>query len=282
MAGLAGQGSPRGVGVTAPLAAPKPLPVPKGLAGQGSPRGVGVTVAPGAPPKVQSPNPTPNQHAEALAGGPQQQVSATSSGSSGGGGGGNAVAPLDATALANIANYIFKANQSLALLGNTDTQANAAYESTQAALAHQQPLDQLKLETAANSRGGLYSSAYGQQNANLGYAYATKLGSAQQKLASTLATDQLKQAGIEGGIPTYEQQQGAASASRLAALAAKAPLQAPVPKKASPAPKKASPAKAAVAKGVARVIGNGAAAAVGAGVVKGLGGAPKGGKKGKK
>lgn len=84
------------------------------------------------------------------------------------------VSPLDSTYFQNLASNNLKVGNQIngwtADIGNTQT----ALQSALAALAYQQPRDQLKTEQAANQRGALYSSVYDQDLGNLNNSYLTK------------------------------------------------------------------------------------------------------------
>ena len=62
---------------------------------------------------------------------------------------------------------------------NQQTQANIGLQNTQTAYAHQQPLDVLAAQIAANRRGGLWSASLAQQIGNIGSSYLTKNAAAQ-------------------------------------------------------------------------------------------------------
>lgn len=117
---------------------------------------------------------------------------------------------LDATALANIAAYLQKTGQSI-----TSDQGRIGQ------LNQQDPIQQLKLMTVANAGGGLYGSAYGQQQGNLTAQQNYNIGQLQNAIA-----------GLQASEPIYESQQAADSADRAAAAAAKsapAPITTPAP-----------------------------------------------------
>lgn len=130
---------------------------------------------------------------------------------------------LDATALNNIAENQFKANNSINTLtgniGNLRTNLQAALSQ----LAYQQPRDQLKLEQGANQRGALYSSAYNQDLGNVNQGYLTKqtgLTTAEGQSEGGIA-GQIQ--AILGGIPLYNRGQATDSANRAIAAAAANP-----------------------------------------------------------
>lgn len=134
-----------------------------------------------------------------------------------------ALPPLDAQSAANIANYLFKANQSTQNLAQQEANLTTGYQAQQAQLAHQQPLDELRLMTGANARGGLDSSAYGQQLGNLNYSYLGRQGANTANYNAKYGSLASKMADIAAGIPIYEGGQAEAAAGRESALAAKNP-----------------------------------------------------------
>ena len=147
------------------------------------------------------------------------------------GGAGGAPSDLDSTYYQNVANYLYKTNNSInadqAKIGNDQT----ALQTALGTLAYQQPRDQLALEQKANAGGGLFSSVYSQNLGNLNQKYltsqnadTTKYGGDIQALATAIAN-------LQGGLPLYESGQAEASAGRAATLAANA-----APPAATPAP----------------------------------------------
>lgn len=227
MAGFAGlTGGTMGKLGAPKLPAPKPLTATSGTRSVAGPPGTGGFRLAGAPPytapKPSIPTNSPIQFSNPFQTTPRvPQVSPQTAASTVGGGA--SPAPLDATALANIAAYINKTNNSMAGLGVTQAADQGRYQSSYDALKQQNPLADLKLMTGANDRGGLYSSAYGQQLGNLNQQYQTKEGDLYSGLQGQLQAIASRMAGYQSSIPAYESQQATASAQRLAALAANAP-----------------------------------------------------------
>lgn len=200
-------------GTWGPLSAPPP-PAPPRLAPRPGPG------APGAAPGA----------AGQAAGTSGTQTPASSSGT-----------PLDATALNNIATNTFKATNSINGLNTNIGNLQTNLASALAALAYQQPRDQLGLEQGANKNGALYSSVYNQNLGNLNHSYATR--------QSDLTTAEGQQEGglraqiaaILGGEPLYNQGQANESGQRAITAAQNNPATGqPVPSTAPPAAPAAS------------------------------------------
>lgn len=164
--------------------------------------------------------------------------------------------PLDAQYNANVAMNTFKVNQSIGSLNQQDTNNSVNLQTALAALAYQQPRDQLTTEQNANRRGALYSSVYNQQAGDLAHKYATQQTADQTGFNQKHGAIQSQIAGLKAGIPIYNQGQAQASAARVAALIAAnpatgAPLSVPITKPAAVPPGQAAkpgqPPKAAAA-----------------------------------
>ena len=137
---------------------------------------------------------------------------------------GSPAAPtLDATAIANMAENQFKANQAIANLQQQQTSASTALQQQLAALHQQQPLSDLRLMTGANARGGLLTSAYGQQLGNLNQTFADKQLADQSAYGDKSAQIANAITGLQQGVPIYDAQQAAAAAERASNTAAKSP-----------------------------------------------------------
>lgn len=129
--------------------------------------------------------------------------------------------PLDSTYYQNIADYLFKTQNSINADQAKQTADSTALQGALGQLNYQQPRDQLSLEQKANAGGGLFSSVYGQNLGNLNQKYltaqnndTTKYGGDIQSLAATIA-------GLQGSIPLYNAGQAEASATRAASAAEK-------------------------------------------------------------
>lgn len=223
-----------------------------GLTYAGAPASVAAKV-PKPPKATGAPKPTANPDAAPAAA--ATPAPAPSSGGS------SAVPPLDPTAIANIAAYITKTNNSVNALGSVTTNPDGTlsgfggtagndqntYQANLAALKQANPLADLKAMTTNNARGGLYSSSYGQQLGNINQGYQTKEGTLGTNLQSALGAIAAKIAALQGGIPLDEAKEAAASAGRLAGLAAATPVPAPAPVPVNAAPAVSSPALPSVA-----------------------------------
>lgn len=167
------------------------------------------------------------------------------------GGGGAADSPLDATYYNDIANYLFKTNNSIAADQAKIAQNNTALQSALGQLNYQEPRSDLALNQGMNARGGLYSSVQQQGLADLGTKFATArtantthYGNLNQGLQSEIGN---LQATEDPNSPTMlafalaSAQRAAAAAQANQALGAPAPALAPAP---SPAPVAAAPSTA--------------------------------------
>ena len=146
--------------------------------------------------------------------------------------------PLDSTYYQNVADNWARIGTSIGALNLQGTQDQTALQTALAALAYQQPRDQLAAEQAANRGGGLYSSVENLNQANLAHAYATKNIAA--NTTYTNAIDRLagQIAGLNQGGTQYEHEQQTASGQRAVTAAANAPAPAaPAAPKATAAPK---------------------------------------------
>ena len=130
---------------------------------------------------------------------------------------------LDSTYYANVAANQGKINSQIAGLNQQQGFDQTALQGQLAQLQHQEPLDQLKVEQGANSRGALYSTPYAQQQGQLQYSYLGRQGAAQDNYARAAAAIASKIAGLNAGEPLYEAQQAADATTRAANLAAKNP-----------------------------------------------------------
>lgn len=130
---------------------------------------------------------------------------------------------FDSTALANIAANQFRVNNQLNALNQTSAMDQTALQQALAALSYQQPRDSLALEEAANRRGALFSSVYGQQLGDLTHKYSTREMQAKQATANKLAAIASQIAALRGGVSIYNEGQAAAAAQRAAQAAAKDP-----------------------------------------------------------
>jgi hypothetical protein len=183
------------------LSTPKPgtggLAAPQTQTKQSSPQQPGLSPsAPAAP----APSPTP----------------ATQSGA-------GSSSPLDSTYFNNLAANQFKVNNQLNQLSATSQNDNTALKSALDQLAYQQPRDSLKLEQGANRAGGLYSSVYDQNLGNLQNSYLTRQSAATQSNAQKQAAIQSQIAGIQGGVPIYNNEQYDAAVGRAIKNAANNP-----------------------------------------------------------
>ena len=182
----------------------------QGIRAQGGPPATG-GVPPTGPPPVTGPIPTPRP----------------TGGGKGGKGGGGGPSPLDAEYYQNVANYLFRTNNSIANANQAIGLDRTALQAALGQLGYQQPRSDLALEQQANQNGALYSSAYGQNLANLNYQYAGReaglTNSANDKIAQL--AQQIAQ--LRGGIPLYENAQAYLAAQRAAAAAAKNPAAGP-------------------------------------------------------
>lgn len=143
--------------------------------------------------------------------------------------------PLDSTYDQNVNDFLFKTNNSI----NSDqakiAAANIAYQNALGQLAYQQPRDALALEQKANANGGLFSSVYDQNQANLQHAYSLKQAAAQSSHDNSVNSLTAAIAALQGEIPLYEASQAEAAAQRAAQLAQNNPaLGAPPPAAAAP------------------------------------------------
>lgn len=130
---------------------------------------------------------------------------------------------LDSTYYANTAQNAFNVGNQVNAINLRDAIAGTNLESALGQLAFTQPRDELKLEQGANQRGALYSSVYSQNLGDLNKGYADKQAGLQNAYASQLAQDASQIEALQGGIPLYNDQQAAGSASRASALAARNP-----------------------------------------------------------
>ena len=146
-------------------------------------------------------------------------------------GAGNAPSPatttggtdLDSTYYNNIANYLFKTNNSINADQAAQTNDQVALQGALGQLAYAQPRDQLALEQKANAGGGLFSSVYGQNLGNLNQKFLTEQNADTTKYNGDIQALAAKIAALQGSIPLYNSSEAEASATRAAALAAKNP-----------------------------------------------------------
>lgn len=162
---------------------------------------------PPAPPRL-APRPGPSPGAAPGAAGQAAGTSGTQTPASSSG------TPLDATALSNIAENQFKANNSINSLNAQSGSDTTALQTALAQLAYQQPRDQLSLEQGANRNGALYSSVYNQNLGNLNHSYLTRQNAATDTNAQQQASIASQIQAILGGEPLYNQGQAAASGQR--------------------------------------------------------------------
>jgi hypothetical protein len=127
--------------------------------------------------------------------------------------------PLDSTYYQNVADNTFKVQNAINALNLTGTNDQTALQTALAALAYQQPRDQLALEQKANQSGGLYSSVENMNQANLVHSYATKQTADQTTYQNDLAKIAAQIAADQGGIPVYNANQALLSGARAATLA---------------------------------------------------------------
>lgn len=135
--------------------------------------------------------------------------------------GSGAPSGLDATYYANVnANNLKVGNEinSLNLKGSGD---QTAMQAALAQLQYAQPRADLALEQKANQAGALYSSVYGQNLGNQNYSYLGKEGAAIDRNAQLQDAIAQQIAGLQEGIPAYNEAQAAAAEQRSSALAAK-------------------------------------------------------------
>lgn len=153
---------------------------------------------------------------------------------------------LDSTYYNNVADYLFKTQNTINNDQYTIGTDQNALQSALGQLNYAQPRAALAAEQKSNLAGGLFSSAEQQGQADLAQKYltartndTTKYDTAIQKLSDAIA-------GLQAGIPLYENAQAEASATRAAAAAQKNPAQAapPAPAAAAAAPAAAAPAAA--------------------------------------
>ena len=130
---------------------------------------------------------------------------------------------LDDTYFGNVAQNQFNVNQKQLALGQQSAASTQALNTALNQLAYQQPRDQLALEQAANRRGALYSTVYGQQSGDLGLKYATQRTGQIDADAARQTGYQQQGKALSEGIPIYNQRQALQSALRQAALDAKNP-----------------------------------------------------------
>ena len=156
--------------------------------------------------------------------------------------------PRDSTYYQNVADNQARIGNQINALNLQGTQDQTALQTALAALAYQQPRDQLAAEQAANRGGGLYSSVENLNQANLAHAYATRIDAANTTYSNEISRLAAQIAGLQGGETQYEHEQQTASGQRAATLAANAPAPAApaapaVPKvPAAPTPPKNAPA----------------------------------------
>lgn len=226
------------------ITAPKPAAPPKPVTGYANWNTTGYTGA-GAQPgpqgfKVQpgvggTPTATPGAGA---AGAPAAPAPPAPSG-------------LDSTYYTNVANNLFKAQNSITADQQAETANNTALQTALGQLAYAQPRAQLALEQKANVGGGLYSSVYDQNLGNLNNTYLQKEGADTTAAGGKNAALEAKIAALFGSIPLYNTAQASDSAGRAAVLAAAnpaagqtpilPPAPAPAPAPAAKAPVKAAP-----------------------------------------
>jgi hypothetical protein len=159
---------------------------------------------------------------------------------------------MDAQAIANINENLFKANQSIANDTYQQSLIAPALQTQLGQLSQQGQLAQLRLATESNARGGLLSAGYGQQAGNLGQAYTDKAMAATQAADTRYGDLARAIASTQGDIPFYNAQQSADAAARLAQQKQTGIV--PGDKNANrPADKPFTPLAAAIIKGVPQI-----------------------------
>lgn len=136
---------------------------------------------------------------------------------------------LDSTYYGNVNQNEFNVNNKINALQLRDAIGSSNLQGTLGQLAYQQPRAELSLEQGANRGGGLYSSVYSQNLGNLNTGYADRASAAQSAYAGQLAQDASQIAGLQGGIPLFNDQQAAAAAQRASLQAQKNPASAETP-----------------------------------------------------
>jgi hypothetical protein len=171
---------------------------------------------------------------------------------------------LDSTYFGNLAANQFRVNNQVNTLTATGQNDTTALQSALAQLAYQQPRDQLKLEEGANARGALYSSGYDQSLGDLNNTYLTKQTAATTSNAQKQAGIASQIAGLQGGIPIFNNQQYDLAVGRATKAAAanpatgQAPIKAPAPRRAPvPAPARKPTSRQQLTKAVAKSKGKG-------------------------
>jgi hypothetical protein len=119
--------------------------------------------------------------------------------------------------------HTFDTNRQIDALNLANTQAGTAYQAALGQLNYQQPRDLLRLEAAANARGGLYSSGYDQSAADLGTQYGNRNIAATNDYNNTLDRNNANIASLQQGVGVYNLAQALASAERASQAAANNP-----------------------------------------------------------
>jgi len=134
-------------------------------------------------------------------------------------GGGNAPRPVqpyyDAAAQAAVGQNTFNVNQKIGglTLADTNAQTNAQAQIDQ--LNYQRPIDALKLMQGAQRSGAIDSSVYNELQApQLQRAYDQNTSNIQRSLAQTISGNQAQIAGLQQGIPIFNQGQSNAAILR--------------------------------------------------------------------
>jgi hypothetical protein len=160
---------------------------------------------------------------------------------------------LDSTYFGNLAANQLKVGGQINTLTATGQNDTTALQSALAALAYQQPRDQLKLEQGANNTGALYSSVYDQNLGNLNNTYLTKQAADTTANSQKQAAINSSIAGLQQGLGTYQLGQYDDAVARATKLAAANPAtgQALAPAPITPV---VAAARAAVAKALTKAV----------------------------
>jgi hypothetical protein len=131
--------------------------------------------------------------------------------------------PLDSTYYLNVGQSQFGMNQKINALNQQGGYATEDLQSALAKLSYAQPRAELAQEQAANRQGGLYSSVYNQNLANMNYNYLGQKGGLQQGYDRGVAQRASDVAGLRGGENLYEIGQAYDSTQRATNAAAANP-----------------------------------------------------------
>lgn len=123
--------------------------------------------------------------------------------------------PIDATAASNIATHTFNTNNQINADQAQITNLGTNLANALAALAYQQPRDELGLEQGANARGALYSTAYNQNLGDLIHKYATQQNNLTTTEGQNVGALNAAISALQGSIPLYNNNQYALAAGRL-------------------------------------------------------------------